>query len=99
MTATQICRISALAASVIAIGCTPTFAQTTPDAGTLLREAERQPQRLPNPTAPAVPKAPAAPDMANVRIHVKAFSITGNTLIAEPELQTVLAPWVGIEPR
>ena len=97
MTATQICRISALAASVIAIGCTPTFAQTTPDAGTLLREAERQPQRLPNPAAPAVPKAPAAPDMANVRIHVKAFSITGNTLIAGPELQTVLAPWVGIE--
>jgi hemolysin activation/secretion protein len=72
-------------------------AQTAPDAGTLLRETQRQPQQLPKPAAQAVPKAPATSDMAGVRVRVKAFRLSGNTLLNEPELQAVLAPWVGKE--
>ncbi len=73
------------------------LAQTTPDAGSLLREAERQPLRLPNPVPQAVPKTPVGPEMGAVRVRVKAFSLTGNTLISEAELQAVLRPWVGKE--
>ncbi|MCX7241648.1 MAG: ShlB/FhaC/HecB family hemolysin secretion/activation protein [Burkholderiales bacterium] len=72
-------------------------AQTAPDAGSLLREAEKQAPRLPQPAPQAVPQAPLAPDANALRVQVKAFRITGNTLIAEPELQAVLSPWVGKE--
>jgi hemolysin activation/secretion protein len=89
-------RVTALVLAISA--CTQlTLAQTTPDAGSLLREAERKPQRLPNPVPQAVPKAPAGPEMGSVRVQVKAFRITGNTLISEPDLQAVLLPWVGKE--
>ena len=71
--------------------------QTAPDAGALLREAERQSRQLPKPGPQAVPQAPARADAEAVRVTVKAFRITGNTLIAEAELQAVLAPWVGRE--
>ena len=74
-----------------------TLAQTTPDAGSLLREAERKPLRLPNPVPQAVPKAPAGPEMGAVRVQVKAFSLSGNTLISGSDLQAVLLPWVGKE--
>ena len=72
-------------------------AQTAPDAGALLRETERQPRQLPKPVPQAVPKTPAPAAADAVRVTVKAFKLTGNTLIAEPELQAVLAPWVGRE--
>ena len=89
-------RLSAFALAMAVFGQL-TLAQTTPDAGSLLREAERKPQRLPNPVPQAVPKAPAGPEMGSVRVQVKAFRITGNTLISEPDLQAVLLPWVGKE--
>lgn len=72
-------------------------AQTIPDAGTLLRESERQERRLPAPAPQAVPKAPAAAPKDELRVVVKSFRISGNTLIATPELQAVLAPWIGKE--
>lgn len=72
-------------------------AQTAPDAGALQREIERQPRQLPKPGPQAVPQPPAPAAADSVRVTVKAFRITGNTLIAEPELQAVLAPWVGRE--
>ena len=73
-------------------------AQTPPDAGSLLRESEKQlPLRLPQPAQQAVPQAPLVPDANALRVQVKAFRLSGNTLIAEPELQAVLAPWVGKE--
>ncbi len=81
----------------ISSACQLTVAQTTPDAGSLLREAERKPLRLPNPVPQAVPKAPAGPEMGAVRVQVKAFRISGNTLISESDLQAVLLPWVGKE--
>ena len=72
-------------------------AQTAPDAGSLLREAEKQAPRLPQPAPQAMPQVPLAPDASSLRVQVKAFRISGNTLIAEPELQAALAPWVGKE--
>ena len=72
-------------------------AQSTPDAGSLLREAEKQQPRLPQPAPQAMPQVPLAPDANALRVRVKAFRISGNTLVAEPELQAVLAPWVGKE--
>jgi hemolysin activation/secretion protein len=86
-----------LAACTLLMASYACVAQTAPDAGTLLRETERQQRQLPTPAPQALPQAPAAPNMAGMRVQVKAFRITGNTLIAEPELQAVLAPWVGKE--
>jgi hemolysin activation/secretion protein len=76
------------------------LSQTTPvipDAGSLLRETERQQRQLPKPGPQAIPAAPASAAQAGVRIHVKAFKLSGHSLIAESELQAVLAPWVGKE--
>lgn len=72
-------------------------AQTAPDAGSILREVERQPRQMPRPGPQAIPPAPAEPAADGIRIVVRAFKITGNALIAEAELQAVLAPWVGKE--
>lgn len=80
-----------------AVFSTLATAQTVPDAGALMRENERQQPRLPAPAVQAVPKAPIAKPLNGVRITVKAFRITGNSLISEPELQTVVARWVGRE--
>lgn len=73
------------------------LAQTVPDAGSLLREQERQRPQLPQPAPQAVPQAPAQLKKNDLRVAVKAFKITGNSLVAEPDLQAVLAPWIGKE--
>ena len=86
--------VTGLALALMAAGAT---AQTPPDAGSLLRETERQTRQLPKPGPQAVPQAPAPAATDGVRVSVKAFRISGNTLISEPELQAVLAPWVGRE--
>ena len=72
-------------------------AQTVPDAGSLLRENERQQPRLPQSTPKLTPQEAAPVDPNALRVKVKAFRITGNTLIAEPVLQAALAGWVGKE--
>lgn len=79
------------------LGSSGAFAQVVPDAGSLMREQERQSPLLPKPAPQAVPKAPAQLKKSDLRVTVKAFKITGNSLIAEPELQAVLAPWIGKE--
>lgn len=72
-------------------------AQTTPDAGSLLRDIERS--QTPRQTTPALPDspAPAGPtDTApGARVTVKSFRLLGVQLIPEAEVQQVLAPWVG----
>lgn len=94
-------RISA--AILITAGLTTIFSastalsQTIPDAGSLLREQERQRPELPKPAPQAVPQAPAQLKKSDLRVTVKAFKITGNSLIAEPDLQAVLTPWIGKE--
>ena len=85
---------AALTALLLSAGA---LAQTPPDAGTLLRENERQERRLPVPAPQALPQAPASAPKDGLRIVVKAFRISGNALIATTELQAVLAPWVGKE--
>lgn len=72
-------------------------AQTVPDAGSLLREQERHLPQLPKPAPQATPQAPALLKKSDLRITVKAFKITGNSLIDELELQAALAPWIGKE--
>lgn len=72
-------------------------AQQLPDAGSLMRENERQQPQLPTPAPQAIPKAPIAKPQSELRVTVKAFQLTGNLLISEPELQTILAPWIGTE--
>ncbi len=84
-------------AALLAIASCSVQAQAVPDAGALQREAERQPRQLPKPGPQTVPQTPAPAAADTVRVTVKAFRITGNTLIGEPELQAVLAPWVGRE--
>ena len=90
-------KIQIIAVAALQLALSAAFAQTAPDAGSLLRETERTQKTLPRPGPQAQPQAPAAPSDTLVRFVVKAFQLTGNTLIAEPELQAVLAPWVGKE--
>ena len=86
-----------LVAIALALFASSIAAQSAPDAGSLLREAEKQAPRLPQPAPQAVPQAPLVPDASALRVQVKAFRISGNTLIAESELQAVLSPWLGKE--
>lgn len=73
-------------------------ADSIPDAGSLMRETEKQqPRCLPQPAPLAIPEAPLAKDMGAVQVKVKGFRLTGASLIPEAELQAVLTPWVGRE--
>lgn len=73
------------------------LSQTAPDAGSLMREQERQLPQLPKPAPQAAPQAPAQLKKNDLRVTVKAFKIIGNSLIVEAELQAVLAPWIDKE--
>lgn len=85
---------SLLSATALCILSSTAFAQNVPDAGSLLRENERQQLRtLPAPQA--VPQAPLAKPKGGVVVTIKAFRLVGNRLIGEGELQAVLAPWIG----
>lgn len=88
---------AATSAVLIALMACTAQAQTLPDAGTLLREAERQPQRLPKPAPSIGQAAPAAKVDNGLRISVTAFQIKGNTLVSTADLQAVLAPWLNRE--
>jgi hemolysin activation/secretion protein len=87
----------AFSGSTLLLASLAATAQTAPDAGAILRETERQQRQLPKPAPQAVPQTPAPAAADTVRVTVKAFKLTGNTLIAEPELQAALALWVGKE--
>lgn len=73
-------------------------AQVRPDAGTLL-ERERPP--LPGkPPAELMPQAPRRPALAGdpkLKVTVRAFRITGNTVLSEAELLKQLRDFVGKE--
>lgn len=73
------------------------YAQTPPDAGSLLRETEKN-LRQPNlpATLPQVPtKGTRTDDEAGPQILVKGFRVTGLSLISEADVLAVLSPWVG----
>lgn len=72
-----------------------TLAQTPPDAGSLLRETDRAgtlPQLRPLPPPPAAPMAATA---KGATVAVAAFRIVGASLVAETELQPLLADLIG----
>lgn len=76
----------------LSLVCSQAHAQAAPDAGTLQREAEQairalpaSPQPVPQPAPPMVETDKAA------RVTVQSFVIDGATLIAESELQALLA--------
>lgn len=75
----------------------PARAQTAPDAGSLLRESERPQPLLPVPVPKAIPQRPATPPAEGIRVKVKGFRLTGNTLLSDATVQAVLAPWLGKE--
>lgn len=76
------------------------FAQQRPDAGQLL-EQNRAPLRLPPPAEPIVPKPPepkpALPVSPQLRVLVKEFTFTGNTIYSAEQLRTATAEYVGKE--
>ncbi|MEI8170739.1 MAG: ShlB/FhaC/HecB family hemolysin secretion/activation protein [Rhodoferax sp.] len=71
------------------------FAQ---DAGSLLRDAERQ-RQAPVPASPAIlaPAIPPTPQPVGPRFLVSQFHLEGYTLLSEADLQAVLSSWVGRE--
>lgn len=76
------------------------FAQTAPDAGTILRgiESSLPPKPPPPPSRIFIPggETPAAGDLA-IRVRVNAFRIKGATLVPETELLDLLRDLTGRE--
>lgn len=75
-------------------------APATVDSGTVLREATREPIRLPPRTGPDVlpkppPPAPALKPQPKLRVTVARFTFSGNTLYNEAVLQEVVKDFVG----
>lgn len=71
-------------------------AQSAPDAGNLLREAERNAAKPPV----AAPPLPARPERvpqsaAGPRVQVSAFKLSGVSLVPEADIQARLAPYLG----
>jgi hemolysin activation/secretion protein len=71
------------------------LAQTPPDAGDLMREAE-PPKTLDSNVIPDLPESPQPPtELEGVSLPVAKFNINGNTLVSEEALQQVVQPWLG----
>lgn len=85
-----------LAAAVSLLLASPWLhAQTAPDAGNLLREAERKTSTAKPPEVPPV-AAPEAPgSTAGPRVTVQAFKLQGVSLVPEADIQARLAALVG----
>ena len=87
--------LAAAAAAALLLAAPALHAQTAPDAGKLLRDAERAPAA----TLPAAPPAPGAAQRApesepGPRVQVSAFKLIGVSLLPEAELQARLAPFI-----
>jgi hemolysin activation/secretion protein len=88
------------AALGLAIGAVnlPALAQVMPDAGQSIREIEQIPLQLPPKQSLELnlPDAPTSESQAGgPTLQVAAFRLSGNTVIAEPELQALLADLQG----
>jgi len=75
----------------------PALAQSIPNAGSLLRDAERnlEAPRATEPLAPKIVAPPAPVDDNAVRVRVQRIAIEGATLIAQDELQALVQELVG----
>ena len=85
---------------VAALASASALAQQRPDAGQLL-EQSREPLRLPPPTEPILPKPPepkpALPVSPQLRVLVKQFTFTGNTIYSAEQLRTAAQEYIGKE--
>lgn len=72
--------------------CASAFAQQRPDSGQVLQQS-REPLRLPPPAEPVLPKPeepkPALPVSPQLRVTVKQFTFTGNTIYSDDQLRAV----------
>jgi hemolysin activation/secretion protein len=77
------------------------FAQQRPDSGQVLEQNTRQPLRLPPPEEPVLPRPPepkpALPPSPQLRVTVKQFTFTGNTVYSDEQLRTVTDEFLGKE--
>ena len=92
--AKQVGFVALLLASALAI------AQQRPDAGQIL-EQTREPLRLPPPSEPVLPKPPepkpALPPSTDLRVTVKQFTFTGNTIYSAEQLRSATNEFIGKE--
>ena len=77
---------------LLASVCVTAFAQQRPDSGQVLQQS-REPLRLPPPAEPVLPKPPepkpALPVSPQLRVTVKQFTFTGNTVYLDEQLRSV----------
>jgi hemolysin activation/secretion protein len=84
-----------LLALSIAVLSAPTFAQTTPDAGALQQQIDRERQQpLPQRVAPAKPAPAAMKPVTGAVVTVKQFRFVGNTLQSSEQLAPVVAAYL-----
>jgi hemolysin activation/secretion protein len=76
------------------------WAQQRPDAGQVL-EQTREPLRLPPPAEPVLPRPPepkpALPAEPQLRVLVKQFTFTGNTIYSDEQLRSITAEFLNKE--
>jgi hemolysin activation/secretion protein len=85
-------------AAVLALGLSGVaYAQTAPDAGSLLKDIEQGLERSQQPTITPlfIPKASVQSSADGLKVPVNRIAFTGNSLIPEAELQAVVQSWVG----
>jgi hemolysin activation/secretion protein len=87
-----------LAAAVAAGLCAVAAAQQRPEAGTIL-EQQKESLPLPAPSTPVIPQAvpikPALPPSATLKVLVKDFRFSGNTVYPAEELRATVADFLG----
>ena len=87
-------RMGSRAVAILASACicASAFAQQRPDSGQVLQQS-REPLRLPPPAEPVLPKPPepkpALPVSPQLRVTVKQFTFTGNTVYLDEQLRAV----------
>jgi hemolysin activation/secretion protein len=85
---------------VMAVAVSSALAQVRPDAGRVLEETQKRPIE-PQPSRDVLPKQqeirPALAGDAKLRVTVKSFRITGNTVYPEAELLATINDYVGKE--
>jgi hemolysin activation/secretion protein len=86
--------------TALVLASTAALGQQRPDAGQVL-EQNREPLRLPPPAEPILPKPPepkpALPVAPQLRVVVKQFTFSGNTIYTAEQLRSATNEYVGKE--
>ena len=85
------------AALACASAALPVWAQTQPNAGSILRQTEQELQRQSPPAMRQRREAPPAPmvKLGEATVTVSAFAFEGHSLLSSAQLQEAVAPYVG----